>query len=151
MGAQKNRLIETVLLCTHNVCFGWEIRKLFFLLKAWNLLNDFSISPGNIWTPLWEYHANLSDNPEKMIKDGQNNQVSLTLKAPITTKVVCFCRLLNCFRSLSNKQCRLRSDCSLRAVWSGSTLFVSIHSFVKYVNKYLQMEFSDDFFWRFKG
>ena len=36
----------------------------------------------------------------------------LTLKAPITTKFDCFCRLLKCFRSLSNKQCRLRSDCS---------------------------------------
>ena len=30
MGAQKNRLIETVLLSTHNICFGREIRKLFF-------------------------------------------------------------------------------------------------------------------------
>ena len=30
MGAQKNRLNETVLLSTHNICFGWEIRKLFF-------------------------------------------------------------------------------------------------------------------------
>ena len=30
MGAQKNRLIETVLLSTHNICFGWEIRKLVF-------------------------------------------------------------------------------------------------------------------------
>ena len=29
-GAQKNRLIETVLLSTHNICFGWEIRKLIF-------------------------------------------------------------------------------------------------------------------------
>ena len=39
LGAQKNRLIETVLLSTHNICFGWEIRKLIFwydLLKAWN-------------------------------------------------------------------------------------------------------------------
>ena len=26
----KNRLIETVLLSTHNICFGWEIRKLNF-------------------------------------------------------------------------------------------------------------------------
>ena len=30
LGAQKNRLIETVLLSTNNICFGWEIRKLFF-------------------------------------------------------------------------------------------------------------------------
>ena len=30
MGAQKNRLIETVPLSTHSICFGGEIRKLFF-------------------------------------------------------------------------------------------------------------------------
>ena len=30
LGAQKNRLVETVLLSTHIICFGWEIRKLFF-------------------------------------------------------------------------------------------------------------------------
>ena len=30
MGAQKNRLIETVLLSTHNICFGWEIKKIIF-------------------------------------------------------------------------------------------------------------------------
>ena len=30
LGAQKNRLIETVLLSTHNICFGWEIRKILF-------------------------------------------------------------------------------------------------------------------------
>ena len=30
MVAQKNQLIETVLLSTHNICFGLEIRKLFF-------------------------------------------------------------------------------------------------------------------------
>ena len=36
----------------------------------------------------------------------------LTLKAPITTKVVCFPRLLKCLRSLYGKQCGPRSDCS---------------------------------------
>ena len=30
LGAQKNRLVETVLFRTHNICFGWEIRKLNF-------------------------------------------------------------------------------------------------------------------------
>ena len=29
-GAQKNRLNETVLLSTHNICFGREIRKIIF-------------------------------------------------------------------------------------------------------------------------
>ena len=30
LGAHKNCLIETVLLSTHNVCFGFEIRNLVF-------------------------------------------------------------------------------------------------------------------------
>ena len=30
LGAQKNRLIETVLLSTHNICFGLERRKFIF-------------------------------------------------------------------------------------------------------------------------
>ena len=32
MGAQKNRLIETVLLSTHNMCFGWEIKNIIRLI-----------------------------------------------------------------------------------------------------------------------
>ena len=36
----------------------------------------------------------------------------LTLNAPITTKVVCFLCLLKCLRSLYDKQCGPRSDCS---------------------------------------
>ena len=28
MGAQKNRLAETVLLSTHNICFGFELRQI---------------------------------------------------------------------------------------------------------------------------
>ena len=38
----------------------------------------------------------------------------LTLKAPIATKVVCFSCLLKCLRSIYDKQCGLRSDCSYR-------------------------------------
>ena len=38
LGAQKNHLIETSLLSTHNICFGCKIRKLFLgtlsLLKS---------------------------------------------------------------------------------------------------------------------
>ena len=36
----------------------------------------------------------------------------LTINAPITTKVVCFSRLLKCLRSLCGKQFGPRSDCS---------------------------------------
>ena len=34
LSAQKNRLIETVLLSTHNKCFGWEIKKSVFFCYA---------------------------------------------------------------------------------------------------------------------
>ena len=37
----------------------------------------------------------------------------LTLNAPITTKVVCFSRLLICLKSLYGKQCGPRPDCSI--------------------------------------
>ena len=40
---------------------------------------------------------------------------TLTLNAPISTKVVCFSRLLKCLRSLYGKQCGPRSDCSYRS------------------------------------
>ena len=42
------------------------------------------------------------------------NQI-LALNAPITTKVVCFSRLLKCLRSLYGKQCGPRPDCSYRS------------------------------------
>ena len=38
LGAQKNRLIETVLLSTHNICFGCKIRKIFFCHTLFNLV-----------------------------------------------------------------------------------------------------------------
>ena len=47
MGAQKNRLIETVLLSSNNICFGWEIRK-----KGYALLNEdvvIAYSPYSYW------------------------------------------------------------------------------------------------------
>ena len=48
------------------------------------------------------------------IKD-TNNPGILTLNAPITTKVVCFSRLLKCLKRLYGKQCGPRSDCSYRS------------------------------------
>ena len=49
----------------------------------------------------------------------QSNRLYLTLKAPIATKVICFSRLLKCLRSLYDKQCGSRSDCSYRSslIW----------------------------------
>ena len=45
---------------------------------------------------------------------------SITLKAPITPKVVGFCRLLKCLRSLLAKQCKHRPDCSYKQCGSSS-------------------------------
>ena len=44
LDAQKNRLIETVLLSTHNICFGLEIRKLFFKIRSVNYRPDLFLS-----------------------------------------------------------------------------------------------------------
>ena len=68
----------------------------------------------------------------------------LTLNAPIATKVVCFSRLLKCLRSLYGKQCGPRSDCSYRAVCSGSTLFASILNSSVMLGNYLQQTTSSD-------
>ena len=86
---------------------------------------------------------------EKLLK------LILTINAPITTKVVCFSRLLKCLRSLYGKQCGSRSDCSypIGAVCSGSMLFAPILNSSVILGNYLQQTtFSDAFFsWCFKG
>ena len=46
LGARKNHLIETVLLSTHNIYFGREIRKLFLItpwVKVFRINPDFRI------------------------------------------------------------------------------------------------------------
>ena len=58
----------------------------------------------------------------------------LNLNAPIAAKVVCFSRLLKCLRSLYDKQCGPRSDCSC----SGSTLFAHILNWLVMLGNYLQ-------------
>ena len=80
----------------------------------------------------------------------------LTPNAPITTKVVCFYRLLKCLRSLYGKQCGPRSNCSIGAVCSGSILFASILNSSVMLGNYLhQTTTADDIFrcifWHFKG
>ena len=76
---------------------------------------------------------------------------SLTLNAPIATKLVCFSRLLKCLRSLY---------VSMQTVWthcSRSTLFASILNLSVMLGNYLQQTTSADdifrciFSCRFKG
>ena len=67
---------------------------------------------------------------------------TLTLNAPIATKVVCFSRLLKCLRSLYGKKCG-----PIGAVCSGRTLFASIFNSLIMLGNYLQqMTSADDIF-----
>ena len=81
-----------------------------------------------------------------------NNKIEISLKAQIATKVVCFSRLLKCLRSLYDKQCGPRSDCSCRSSLIWVHLFASILRFVNNVRQlftaddFLQTSFSDAFF-----
>ena len=52
--------------------------------------------------------------------------ILLTLNAPITTKVVCFSRLLKCLRSLDGKQYGHRSDCWSSLFWVHAVCFYLI-------------------------
>ena len=46
LGAQKNHLIESVLLSTHNICFGLDIKKIVFqyTLLSEGLISDIFLS-----------------------------------------------------------------------------------------------------------
>ena len=66
----------------------------------------------------------------------------LTLNVPITTKVVCFSRLLKCLRSHYGKQCGPRSDCSYRSslFWVHADCF-----YTEFVSNVRQLFAADDF------
>ena len=72
---------------------------------------------------------------------------TLTLNAPIATKVVCFSRLLKCLRSIYDKQCEPRSDCSYRSrlFWVHTVCFYTSSS-VMLGNYLQQMTSADDIF-----
>ena len=67
---------------------------------------------------------------------------SLTLNAPIVTKVVCFSRLLHCLRRFYDKQCGPRSDCSYRSslFWIHAVCF-----YTEFVSNVRQLFAVDDF------
>ena len=61
--------------------------------------------------------------------------IELILKAPFTTKLVCFFRQLKCIRSLLNKK---YSVDPVGAAWSASTLFVYTRVLVNKFSIYVQ-------------
>ena len=80
LGAQKNRLIETVLLSTHNICFGWEIRKLIFVTIIWR--PDIEVKKG------YGHGVVIRLNTVTGIKellDGDNFPFPVTVWKPITS------------------------------------------------------------------
>ena len=73
-------------------------------------------------TPRGRVHAVGPSIPPSTKPKGMHH---LTLNAPITTKVVCFSRLLKCLRSDFGKQCGPRSDCSYKSslLWVHAVCF----------------------------
>ena len=71
-----------------------------------------------------------------------NRTAPLALKAPIAIKDVCFSCLLKCLRSLYDKQCGPRSDCSYRSSLIWVHPFCSI---LKFVSNVRQLFAADDF------
>ena len=57
MGAQKSRLIETVLLSTHNICFGWEIKKIIF---------QYTLLSGGLVPGIYMYHFTHNKQLDRM-------------------------------------------------------------------------------------
>ena len=84
--------------------------------------------PTNIVSTLCPKASNSSSHDNKLFWTNTKNLTMLiNLKAPITTKVVCFCHLVKCFRSLYDKLCGPRSDYSYRSslIWAHTVCFYS--------------------------
>ena len=98
-------------------------------------------------------HWSVNSRMQKFINSMDMCKLHVTLNAPITTKVVCFSRLLKSLRSLYGKFVDPDQTAPIGAVCSGSTLFASILNLSVMLGNYLQQTtFSDAFFsWRFKG
>ena len=115
----------------HTVTFLWHLHA--FALCS---LRDISVKHWNITKDA------IFANNTKYLHVAQLMRSTLTLNAPIATKVVCFFRVLNCLRSLNGKQCRPRSDCSYR-----SSLFWvhAVYFYTKFVGNVRQIFAADDF------
>ena len=76
------------------------------------------------------------------------DETMLTLNVPITTKVVCFSRLLKCLRSLYDSV-DLDPTAPIGAVCSVSTLFASMLNSSVMLGNYLQQTTSADDIFRY--
>ena len=122
-----------------------------FVPQDWNLLEKYPLK-----------HLSQANFAKINVKKYPRNsawksyKLSLTLNAPIATKVVCFLGLVKCLRNLYGKQCGPRSDCSYSSLfWVHAVFFYT--SFVGYVRQlfaadnFSRRHFQIHFSWRFKG
>ena len=70
--------------------------------------------------------------------------LAFSLKAPITTKVVCFSRLLKCLKASMANNVEPDQTAPIGAVCSGSTLFASMLNLSVMLGNYLQQTTSAD-------
>ena len=106
---------------------------------------------------IWHSNIKMGYHPD-LLKSYQSAQrksrvfttilciAKLTLKGPITTKVVCFSRLLKCLRSLYGKQCGPRSDCSYRSslFWVHPVCLYTVLNLSVMLGNFLQQTTSAD-------
>ena len=107
------------------------------------------ISPENafnigLFCILFLWNSSRTHASEIIVKGLSLNKptAGLFLNTPIATKVVCFSRLLECLRSLYDKQCGPRSDCSYRSslFWVHAVCFYTL-----FLSNVRQLIAADDF------
>ena len=89
-----------------------------------------------------KHEKRMSMEEERRVKD--ELQVSLTLNAPIATKVVCFSRLLNVYEASMANSVDTEQTAPIGVVCYGSTLFASILNSSIMLGSYLQQTTSAD-------
>ena len=93
LGAQKNRLNETALLCIHNICFGWEVRNIIFnyaLLHASRSLHRCAYVTVR---PLHHRHSEYRDKGEGQKAQSQlqmTRQNDITVETDLVTFLSAF-------------------------------------------------------------
>ena len=85
MDAQKNRLNETVLLSTHNICFWEEIRKLA-------LIRHFYLG---VWLPNQPYYLWGNKKTQLLLKRAKFYQFVTELKSGMQLQIKLLGKLLN--------------------------------------------------------
>ena len=109
---------------------------LFFISESGTLTQYSPVKFRGDSPEIYQNHPRKSD-----LKNKQAGHIS-TLKASITTKFVCFYRLLKCYRSIFNK--------TVKSQICAHTVSLLNNVSKKCSRRQKQMEYSDDFCWPLK-